>query len=356
MASWTATVVRALDAHGHDGEALARKAGIDTTVFHHSGGRVPLGASTRLWRLAVEATGDPSFSLQVARFVRPSTFAGLSMGVVSSPSFRSALERLGRYHGMVMVGSGTTTVTERPGSVSWAFRPDTTAHRPCDEAMEAIAASIILAGRFLVDRSLSPTAVHLARPSAPAEGRFEEFYGCPVHYGATEWRLTFAADTVDQQATASSPVLAAAAERVARNDLQQLSSVLGFGAQVRAAVTSLLTAAADAGASTSTVTTAAVAERVAVSPRTLQRRLRGDGTTLRQIVGDVRVELARELLMVDGLSVDAVAARLGFHDAASFRRAFKRGTGTTPAAYIEATAAATSFPVPAASSPTSAAG
>jgi transcriptional regulator GlxA family with amidase domain len=105
--------------------------------------------------------------------------------------------------------------------------------------------------------------------------------------------------------------------------------------QVRTAVTSLLTTAADAGASSSTVTPAAVAERVVVSPRTLQRRLRADGTTLRRIVGEVRVELARELLMADGLTVEAVATRLGFHDAASFRRAFKRSTGTTPGGFLE---------------------
>mgnify|MGYP006181042501 CR=1 FL=1 len=54
LAAWTATLVRALDARGVDGNALAAAAGIDPAVFGSDDARIPLSRTTELWRLAVE--------------------------------------------------------------------------------------------------------------------------------------------------------------------------------------------------------------------------------------------------------------------------------------------------------------
>jgi AraC-like DNA-binding protein len=73
-----------------------------------------------------------------------------------------------------------------------------------------------------------------------------------------------------------------------------------------------------------------VARRLALSPRTLQRRLRDEGVSHRQVIARVRRDLALDLLAQRAVKLDDIAGRLGFCSAGSFHRAFKRWTGMTP--------------------------
>lgn len=78
-------------------------------------------------------------------------------------------------------------------------------------------------------------------------------------------------------------------------------------------------------------TIAGVARRLAMSERTLRRRLAEEDTTFRDLADEVHRMLAEELLATGALSVEDVALRLGYAEATSFIAAFKRWTGTTPA-------------------------
>ncbi len=73
-----------------------------------------------------------------------------------------------------------------------------------------------------------------------------------------------------------------------------------------------------------------VAHRLALSPRTLQRRLGELGTTWRAEVERVRQQQALNLLRDTGLPVQSIAARVGYADARALRRAVHRWTGRTP--------------------------
>lgn len=70
-----------------------------------------------------------------------------------------------------------------------------------------------------------------------------------------------------------------------------------------------------------------------VSPRTLIRRLRDEGTTYQSLLDQTRAELACWWLSQTDGSVHAIAERLGFADASNFSRTFRRWCGTTPSAY-----------------------
>ncbi len=73
-----------------------------------------------------------------------------------------------------------------------------------------------------------------------------------------------------------------------------------------------------------------IAERLAVTERTLRRRLTEEGTSFRHLYTDVRMMLANELLESAGLNVETVAWRVGYSETASFVRAFSKKFGTTP--------------------------
>jgi AraC-like DNA-binding protein len=75
---------------------------------------------------------------------------------------------------------------------------------------------------------------------------------------------------------------------------------------------------------------AALADALHMSPRTLQRRLEGEGTALTDVVARARREVAERLLSDASLPLAEVAARCGFSELATFSRAFKRWTGKPP--------------------------
>ena len=69
------------------------------------------------------------------------------------------------------------------------------------------------------------------------------------------------------------------------------------------------------------------------SPRTLIRRLRVAGTTFQLEIDGIRRQRATELLRRVSVPLSSIADALGFADAASFAKAFKRWTGVSPSTY-----------------------
>ena len=74
----------------------------------------------------------------------------------------------------------------------------------------------------------------------------------------------------------------------------------------------------------------AVAKKLAVSPRTLQRRLQQEGQSFREVVNGTREQLARHYLKSSTISGAEISYLLGFEDPNSFFRAFQGWTGETP--------------------------
>jgi AraC-like DNA-binding protein len=73
-----------------------------------------------------------------------------------------------------------------------------------------------------------------------------------------------------------------------------------------------------------------VARKLGLGSRTLQRRLREDGSTYRSLLGQVREQLAKKYLCEGDKPLSEIAYRLGFGYATEFHRAFRNTTGTTP--------------------------
>jgi transcriptional regulator GlxA family with amidase domain len=77
-----------------------------------------------------------------------------------------------------------------------------------------------------------------------------------------------------------------------------------------------------------------LARAVSVSDRTLVRRFGAAvGQTPIAYLQAVRLEAARALLEAGDMPVQAVAAQVGYNDASSFSRLFRKGVGLSPGAY-----------------------
>jgi AraC-like DNA-binding protein len=73
-----------------------------------------------------------------------------------------------------------------------------------------------------------------------------------------------------------------------------------------------------------------VAHDLAMSTRTLQRRLKAEETTFQTILDSTRELLARHYLSESELSTNEISFLLGYEDPRSFYRAFRSWTGQTP--------------------------
>lgn len=76
-----------------------------------------------------------------------------------------------------------------------------------------------------------------------------------------------------------------------------------------------------------------IAKALALSSRTLSRRLAEEGTSLRQLHNDCRCSIAKNLLSQKNMTIGQISLQLGFSDEANFSRFFKRQTGQSPTSY-----------------------
>lgn len=76
-----------------------------------------------------------------------------------------------------------------------------------------------------------------------------------------------------------------------------------------------------------------VAQALHLSVRTLCRRLESEGTSFQIIKDELRRDIAVQRLTKTSHSIASIAFELGFDDATTFHRAFKKWTGNTPGAY-----------------------
>jgi AraC-like DNA-binding protein len=76
-----------------------------------------------------------------------------------------------------------------------------------------------------------------------------------------------------------------------------------------------------------------IAEKLSVTPRTLQRRLSDQGTSFKNVLDEVRKGLALSYITQPFIDLAELGYLLGFSDQTAFQRAFKKWTGTTPGKY-----------------------
>ena len=81
---------------------------------------------------------------------------------------------------------------------------------------------------------------------------------------------------------------------------------------------------------------ASIAKALNMSLRNLQRKLKQEGTTFRQLVDDIRRQLATQFIQENSRSIGEISYNLGFSEPANFTRAFKSWTGISPKQYRQA--------------------
>lgn len=319
-----ALLLRFAEEHGVRSDRLLHGTGIDPAVLNDPDAQLEARAELAVIGRLTEGLGDvPALGLLAGARYRVAAFGIFGFACVTSPTLREAVAFALRHLDLsftfciphVRVDHGRMVLTLDDSRVPQRLR------------------------RFLVERDLA--AIHqmmtdlldgpppLLRttfrhrdPGYPR--RYAERFGVPPEFAAPANVATMDAAVLDRPLPQANEHTAALCEQQCRELVARRRHRAGLAGQVRERL--IRASGAPSGIDE-------VARDLAVSARTLRRKLLEEGTSYRVLLDEVRRTLAEELLRTGGLRVEDVAIRLGYAESASFISAFKRWTGRTPSAF-----------------------
>jgi AraC-like DNA-binding protein len=320
----------ALEQAGVDVARLAARCGLEAAALHE---RLPPAQAGRFLAAAVAAVPDPGFGLTVGATVRPELFGVVGFTAMSAPTYGDALARIGRYKRLT-TGDGFERLPAGDCTTVRLHLSDADAPY-ARYKVDAQLAFLVAFGRLLTGRALRPEQVRVGFPPPSYRDRYTAFFACPVVFDAPAHEVTLRNADLALPLISASPELEPLLVAHAEASLDEAPSEVAPGApapprrETMERTRSLLRNTL-CGEPPDLDT---VAQHLLTSPRTLQRRLREEGSSFQQVLAEVRLELARHHLTRTRLDSAEISYLLGFSHPHSFLRAFRRWTGMTPEEY-----------------------
>jgi len=323
-ASFVAGTAMFARAQGVPMERIAEATGLRQEDLLDPEGWLPETIVPAIWRLLAKACPGRAISLEMAKVAPLSMFGPLAYSCRHAPNLRKLLENFVRYR-IVMSDRLHMELEEAPDEV-WMR-----VHHPMDAFDGGLAAEMGLAlstrfGRTYMnadERGLR--RVELAHAPHGPKTAYEEFFRVPVVFEQPSNALVFEPRSLEQTPKQADPNLF----RFIQDHLDQVRARLTT--DTKADPLSEIRDAITHNAERSEYGAEALARRVGMSLRKLQRIVADHDTSVRALLEEVREANAHQLLGDRRLSIEEVSFLLNYSDDRAFRRAFKRWTGTTPA-------------------------
>jgi AraC-like DNA-binding protein len=311
---------------GHDDEAWLGHHGLTLAALKERDRRIPDLQAMALLREAVALTGDPAIGIHAARCEEPGDFDVIEYAAANCASVGEALQLAARFIALMHDGIAMELVAAPPLAALRVRGLSGPVHAA--PAIEFLFASLLAYGSRSVGHPTRPLRVELAH-AGPADQRLYVEAFREVRFGCEEHAMWLTAAALDLPHCAPDRSLLQILTHHADGLLAQLSPrPHGFAERARAVIAETLSS----GRSGAEL----VARRLAVSLRTLHRRLAEDGTSHGELVDDVRRAQAMLHLQGNRFSIGEISFLLGFAHPNAFHKAFKRWTRMTPAQYRDA--------------------
>jgi AraC-like DNA-binding protein len=316
-------------ARGHEAAALCARFGISPEELGDAEARVPTSVTRRIWQELPGLLDASDFGLDVARRAEAvSAFGILGHVLLSAETAAQGLGAAIRYQRLL-----TDAVDLRWSETTELVRLTIVTRDPALAAprlaTEFFFGSMILAIRAAIGSALTPRelAFRHAKPDDDSEAR--RVFGCRPTYSASLDEVAFARADLELPIQSSDPYLSRVLLTHAAQLDERLSQTPSFSARVRRAITDSM--------QLGEVGVGEIARRLRQSPRSLQRRLRDEGTSYKEVLDDLRRDFAKRHIEEGKLTQQQIAFFLGFSQQSGFHRAFLRWMGRSPSAYRAAT-------------------
>ncbi|HEY7220244.1 MAG TPA: AraC family transcriptional regulator [Candidatus Binatia bacterium] len=311
----------ALRTAGADPEEFIRQVGLDNTVLHNADGFLPCSAYGRALEEAARLTSDACFGLHFGERSNPKKIGPLAYAVLNSPTIAAAFETAGRY--LHVHNEAAQVAFSVEGELAYLrytlANLDLKEPRQFNEYSMAVGLNTL---RIMAGSHWTPREVHFAHKKPEQTAEHARIFKSPVLFNCTDNALVMESEFCHQPVPAADPNLF----RIMRRYLDDVLSRAPREDELLASIRKTIAEVMRDGSPD----IARVAKRSALSPRTLQRRLRNCGVEFKALVDDTRRRFALEYLKDSENTLTEIAFLLGYSEVSAFSRAFKRWTGITP--------------------------
>ncbi|ASU38897.1 AraC family transcriptional regulator [Herbaspirillum sp. meg3] len=305
---------------------VLRRAQLPGDLFSRQNVRLDPVSFFKLW-VAIEAeatsiNADLPAALQIAKVMSSDWFDPELFAALCSSNMESALDRIAKYVRLIAPMSIKIDRAVLQTTVSIDFLDHTQA--PPDVFLAFKLVFFVQLARLATRSHVQPLGVGwpLATDATSEDAlAYEAYFGVPVT-GTPLATLVFSNEDIERPFLTENHKMWLFFEPSLRQRLADLDRTASMTERVR----STLLEALPAGE----VSMLTISRKLAVSARTLQRRLQDEGTSFQQILDILRESLAHHYLRNTEMSSAEISFLLGFEDSNSFARAFQSWTGKTP--------------------------
>jgi AraC-like DNA-binding protein len=321
-----AQYLKAAEASGIDCLPLLASVGITAAELNDNSGHIAIDAMEQLLILLIEASDDGCFGLHAAKFVEPSSYSVLGYISLNCSTLREAQGMIPIYE-KIVGDMGVTTIENKGDFVFQRWNCKFSNPLVKRHQVEHVLASWATYSKIFL-KFEAPASVWFEH-SPPKDKKlvvdYEAIFGCEVLFDQAGSGILLREVLLDV-------ALPQANEQLLKTLLDHATQVMSGLSQhqtIMAKVQNLLRLTI----SERTPSSSAIAEQLGISGRTLQRRLDEEETSFKDVLNDLRLELAQHYLKNTDFNMDTIAAKLGYGETRSFHRSFKQWTGRTAGSF-----------------------
>lgn len=243
---------------------------------------------------------------------------------ISSPTVRTLLLNLGRYQRIM--GDAVridTSRLDKDGTVEWGYKvPQAVTRR---QYLEFTATHVVTMIRQLTARDFQLEKLELRYHRSSNVEAFAQYFGCPVEFGTRDNRMYLKKNDLELHLRTADVYL-----------YEILKDCCEAALKNKKTVKTPMIVAVERELAHGRVSQNSVAAAMAMSTRTLTRRLKAEGTTFFKVVEGYREALSKSLIESTDLQMTEIAFLAGYSDLSSFSTAFRKWTGESPRHYRQA--------------------
>ena len=309
-----------LQEHGCKPEPILDSLGFKPRQFENPDFELPYIQTSRLIARCVEETGCKHFGLLMGMRAEPSSLGIAGFMLRTAHDVDAALQALLRH--LDLHDTGGTVSLESNGELSFlSYAIHLTGVSATEQIYDHSMTVACKVMRGLCGEDWNPAEVLLSRPTPQDSAPYTQFFKAPIRFNATKSAVVFPTKWLQHKLSNDDPLLFDYLERKAA-ELHQGQALDLINRLHRFMRISLITQECSARAA---------AQHLGIHERTLNRRLKQQGTTFRDEVSKVRYAMSQNFLANSEAINSEIALALGYTNATTFSHAFKRWSGMSPA-------------------------
>jgi AraC-like DNA-binding protein len=323
ISSWVLAIAKTLDKQGYDSKAVLTEAGIQEKTLLDPDKRIKLKKMSSLWELAVKKTGDSSFGLSVAENVGPESLQALGYALMASENMDSAFKRVQRFYRMIS-NAVEITLEDENDKVALSFGRHDVGPELSEYAIDAFFSVFVLFTRHMMESIEIDFKIEMIREKPENIARYYEMFGHDILFSSARDRILI------KKIDLKKPLHLADSKTTSHNDLIITKYLEQFDkdnivGKVHGKLIDLL----PIGEPSLEI----LGKELGMSKRSLNRYLKEEHVTYRDMLSEIREHLATRYLSEKKYSIIEIAFKLGYTDSSNFARAFKKWVGKTPGEY-----------------------